>query len=204
MCAFSEIDSESAETFRVTFDTNPPILTQLGNLNRTRNKGKMVVHGDYVYIFGGYCTKVAERMKIGEWRWSNLASMKQDRIDFGVCVLERRIYLLGGYFNASLEYYDIDTNNFYLLPNIQLPNQGIVCAVIDDLIYAISHRHQRVFNKDFQLIQSQDYIFMIEPWSCSDVTVRGSTFTFIYIKDDTRKVCSFDSISISLRDIKYF
>ena len=84
----------------------------------------MVVHGDYVYIFGGNNgsdLNKAERMKIGEWRWSYLPNMKEARYIFGVYVSENRIYLIGGRNNTSVEYYDIDTNNFYLLPGISVP-----------------------------------------------------------------------------------
>ena len=35
-------------------ETNPPFLTQLGDLNTARYCAKMVVHEDYVFIFGGY------------------------------------------------------------------------------------------------------------------------------------------------------
>ncbi len=65
---------------------------------------KMVVHGDYVYIFGGYYLNEAEWMKIGEWRWSKLPSMKEGRYDFGVYESESRIYLIGGYYNTSIEF----------------------------------------------------------------------------------------------------
>jgi hypothetical protein len=165
----------------------------------------MVVHGDYVYIFGGYnqnsgYLNKAERMKIGEWRWSNLPNMKEARWDFGVYVSDNRIYLIGGGQNTSIEYYDIETNNFYLLPNIQVPLEGIVCAVIDDLIYAVGKQHLRVFNKDFQLIQSLDNINNSLPNCYSDAIVRGSTF--IYINNETSKVYSFDSKSRSLRQLK--
>ena len=168
----------------------------------------MVVHGDYVYIFGGYNKNSggnlnkAERMKIGEWRWSNLPNMKEARFMFGVYVSESRIYLIGGFNNTSIEYYDIDTNSFYLLPNIQVPKPGIVCGVIGDLIYAVGKQHLRVFNKDFQLIQSQDNINNIQPCCYSDVIVRGSTF--IYINDVYNKVYSLDSTSRSLREQKSF
>ncbi len=93
-------------------------------------------------------------MKIGKWRWSNLPKMKEARNHFGLYVTGSRIYLLGGHSNTSVEYYDIDTNNFYLLPNIKLPQGGIVCAGIGDRIYAVICRHLRVFNKDFKLIKS--------------------------------------------------
>jgi hypothetical protein len=195
----------SEKTFRVTFDTNPPTLTQLGNQVYPRANAKIVAHGDYVYLFGGLSRNnfnIAERMKIGEWRWSLFAEMKEGRWDFGVYVTESRIYLLGGCSEKSVEYYDIYTNNFYLLPNIQLPEESIVCAVIGDLIYAVGRYHLRVFNKDFQLIQSQDNIINNRPRCFSDVIVRGSTF--IYINNDNRKVYSFDSTSRRLKEQKSF
>jgi hypothetical protein len=165
----------------------------------------MVVHGNYVYIFGGYngnYLNKAERMKIGEWRWSNLPNMMRERYNFGVYISETRIYLIGGYNNTSIEYYDITANNFYSLPNIQVPEGGIVCGVINDLIYAVSMYHLRVFNKDFQLIQSTDNINNSSPYCFSDVIVRGSIF--IYINSLNSKVYSFDSTSISLREQKTF
>jgi hypothetical protein len=165
----------------------------------------MVVHRDYVYIFGGFYSggihsNIAERMKIGEWRWTTLPYMKEGRSDFGVYVSESKIYLLGGENNTSIEYYDIDTNNFYLLPNVQVPENGIVCGVIGDLIYAVGFKHLRVFSKDFKLIQSQDIINNSYPGCFTDVIVKGSTF--IFINSDNSKVYSFDSSSRTLREQK--
>ena len=80
----------------------------------------MVVHGDYVYIFGGlnnngYSVNSAERMKIGEWRWSALPNMMESRGYFGVYVSENRIYLIGGVDNSSIEYYDIQLSAIQML-----------------------------------------------------------------------------------------
>ncbi len=78
----------------------------------------MVVHGDYVYIFGGLNSNYlnsAERMKIGEWRWSALPNMNKARRDFGVYVSENRIYLIGGVDNSSIEYYDIQLSAIQML-----------------------------------------------------------------------------------------
>ncbi len=141
-------------------------------------------------------------MKIGEWRWRNLLNMKEVRHMFGVSISESRIYLIGGYYNTSIEYYDIYTSNFYLVPNIQVPSGGIVCGVINDLIYAVGKQHLRVFNQDFQLIQSQDNINNIQPWCFADVIVKGATF--MYLNNWNSKVYSFDSISKSLREQKSF
>ncbi len=95
----------------------------------------MVVHVDYIYIFGGYngndLNKV-ERMKIGEWSWSALPDMKEMRRGFGVYISENRIYLIGGNSKTSVEYYDIQLNSFNLLPNIQVSKGGQICSLIDD------------------------------------------------------------------------
>jgi hypothetical protein len=166
----------------------------------------MVVHGDYVYIFGGVNSSgnlnKAERMKIGEWRWSALPNMKEARCDFGVYVSENRIYLIGGVDNRSVEYYDIQLNSFNLLPSIQVPKGGIVCSLIDDKIYALGRNNLRVFTKDFQLLQSQDNIQHPRPYCFSDVIVRGSNF--IYFNDNSSKVKCFDSASNTVRELKSF
>ena len=167
----------------------------------------MVVHGDYVYIFGGVNNSSgnlnkAERMKIGEWRWSNLPNMKEARYYFGVYVSENRIYLIGGGNNTSIEYYDVQLNNFNLLPGIQVPQGGIVCSLINDNIYALGVNSLRVFTKDFQLLQSQDNIQHSQPYCFSDVIVRGSNF--IYINNHSSKVKCFDSASKTVRELKSF
>ena len=165
----------------------------------------MVVHGDYVYIFGGYNSwdnlNKAERMKIGEWRWTALPNMVEARRDFGVYVSENRIYLIGGVYNSSIEYYDVQLNNFNLLPGIQVPIGGIVCSLINDNIYALGVNSLRVFTKDFQLLQSQN-IQHTRPYCYSDVIVRGSSF--IYINNDSSKVYTFDSASKTVRQLKSF
>ncbi len=167
----------------------------------------MVVHGDYVYIFGGANNSSsnlneAERMKIGEWRWSALPNMKEARRDFGVYVSENRIYLIGGVDNTTIEYYDVQLNSFNLLPSIQVPKGGIVCSLIDDKIYALGVNNLRVLTKDFQLLQSLTNIQHPRPYCFSDVLVRGSNF--IYFNDNSSRVKCFDSASNTVRELKSF
>ncbi len=141
-------------------------------------------------------------MKIGEWRWSALPDMKEARVYFGVYVSENRIYLIGGLNNTSVEYYDVQSNSFNLLPGIQVSQGGVVCSLIDDKIYALGVNNLRVFTKDFQLLQSQDNIQDPRPYCYSDVIVRGSNF--IYFNDESSKVKCFDSASNTVRELKSF
>ena len=191
----------------VNTTTNPPTLTRLGDLNHARWRAKLVLHGEYLYIFGGYNNQTgilntAERMKIGEFTWSTLPNMKEARLDFGVYVRENRIYLLGGYRNTSIEYYDVGVNNFFLVENTQVPSGGIVCGLINDQLYAVGKQHLRVFSRDLQLIQSRDNINNSYHYCFSDVVVRGSNL--FYINSDSSKVYSFDATSVSLRVVKEF
>jgi hypothetical protein len=201
------VNYSSSETFRVTFENNIPSLTKVGDLHFPRSGAKMVVHGDYVYIFGGlydYATysSMAERMKIGEWIWDSLPNMRESRAGFGVYLSESRIYLIGGRNNTSIEYYDLEANNFYLLANIQVPKYGIVCGVVDDLIFAVGKRLLNVLNKDFQFIQPPEYITNTLTWCTSDVIVQGKNL--IYIDNNYSNVYSFESTSMKIITKKSF
>lgn len=141
-------------------------------------------------------------MKILEWRWTQLPNMKKTRSESGLYLTENRIYLIGGLINSTIEYYDIQCNNFYILPNVKVPKEGIVCGVIGDLIYAIGYRCLRVFNKDFQLLESRNNVDILHSQCFSDVIVRESSF--IFINNNVSLVFLFDSKTRSIRIIKQF
>jgi hypothetical protein len=165
----------------------------------------MVVHGDYVYKFGGVNhaygdVNKAERMKIGEWRWNGLPNMKEARRDFGIYISENRIYLIGGYNNTTIEYYDVQRNFFNLSISIQVSRGGIVCSLINDKIYSLGVNNLKVFTKDFKYIQSLTNIKHPMPYCFSDVIVRG--YNFIYFNSNSSNVKCFDSASNTIRELK--
>lgn len=162
-------------------------IIPLGNLNTPRCNAKLVVYNGYVYIFGGYndeYLKSAERMKIGESVWKVLPNMIEGRYDFGVHIAKDKIYLIGGYHNTSIEYYDILLNCFYLLPNVQVPTYGLVCGMIDDQVYVIGRQHLRVFSEDMQLVDYKNSINNNVLYCFSDVVVRESCLYFISSAND--------------------
>jgi hypothetical protein len=187
----------------ITLSKESQSIIHLGNLNIPRCNAKLVVHDGYVYIFGGYhdeYLKSAERMKIGNSVWMQLPNMVEGRYDFGVHIAKDKIYLIGGYHNTTIEYYDVGLNCFYLLPNVQVPCYGIVSGMIGEQVYVIGRQHLRIFSEDMQLVDYRNNINNNVLYCFSDIVVRESCFYFISSANDG--VFCFDARFRTLKLIK--
>lgn len=176
-------------------------------MNVGRSQAKLVVHGEYLYVFGGYDNSndqldTAERMKIGEDEWNMLPCMKELRRDSGVYVSGNRIYLIGGRGNTSIEYYDVDLNEFFLVENVEVPEGGAICGLVDDKLYVLAPGELRVFSNDLKQLLSRYKIKNPGPYCYSNVIVKGSNL--IFINSQQNLVYSLDTQSKKLNRIHGF
>jgi hypothetical protein len=118
-------------------------------------------------------------MKIGEDEWNMLPYMNEERRDCGVYISGNRIYLIGGRYNSSVEYYDVQRNKFFLVKNVEVPEGGAVCSLINDKIYVITPCELRVFSKGLKKVLSRYKIkrsssYEIETSSSGEIEDSGS------------------------------
>jgi hypothetical protein len=184
-------------TYRVDMLTPPPCVTKLSNLRIPRGYAKLVLHKNYVYILGGklesHYQNSAERIRIDGSEWSLLAKMKERRFDFGVYAGDTKIYCIGGYYNTSIEYYDVFENKFELLNNIKVPKLGQVSGIIDDEIYSIGKTQISVFSRDFEILalkkkNKNKYIY-----SFSNIVSKGKRI--FYISNNDSKLYTYDTFT---------
>jgi hypothetical protein len=192
------------DTYLIDTSQASPICTKLGSLNTLRSRGKLVYHQGSVYMLGGTIffgdsSNKAERIGLDETKWVELPDMRESRYDFGVYAELERIYLIGGRENTTIEYYDISLESFYILPDILVPLGGIICAVIDDLIYAVGHKRWTVYSKEFKELKSENANIK-HPSSFSDVIVKNSKI--FYISSSHAIVFSFDATTHTVAQVK--
>jgi hypothetical protein len=191
------------ETYRINLTADPPEVTKLSNLNFPRQAFKLICHENYIYSFGGYTgsdSNKAEKMKLGSSNWAELPDMKEARYGFGHYISGNKIFILGGYRNTSIEYYDLFNNTFSLVNSIVVPAGGIVCGVIDEKIYAVGRYHVRVFDRDFSVIQGKDNVNDGFHYCFSNVVVVGRRM--IYVNSDIGKVCAFDAERMEMKELR--
>lgn len=192
------------DTYRIDISQVPPLCIKLGNLNTLRSRGKLVYHQGSVYMLGGTIffgdsSNKAERIGLNETKWTEIPDMREPRYDFGVYVELDRIYLIGGRENTTIEYYDISLKSFYILPDIIVPLGGVICAVVDDLIYAVGHERWTVYSKEFKQLKSENADIK-HPSCFSDVIVKSSKI--VYISSNTASVFSFDATTHTLTQVR--
>lgn len=162
------------------FNTNTGICIKLNPLNFPRGGAHLFCHGKYLYAFGGKHktpSNKAERMK---WRgnsWETLPDLKEARGYFGSYYTDYRLYLFGGDWSCSVEYFDFRELSFHLVPNIRVPKGANVVGVLDDKIY-IMNEHLTVMNKNLQIVELKKSLHDEYFGNVSDVILRGKYIVF--------------------------
>jgi hypothetical protein len=187
------------DTFKVDISKEPPKVTKLGDLNFPRGFGRLVVYEDNVFMFGGHVgmgSNKAEMMEAGQKSWKTLSDMHEARWDSGAFIRDERIYLVGGRENTSIEYLDTRNLCFYMVPNVVVPREGTICAVVNDKLYIVGGGDFKIMTREFEEIDHLHHA-NLELLNCySDVVTRGQ---FIYfINSITSKVMKFDSTTLAL------
>ena len=73
--------------------------------------------------------------------WTTVASMAEPRAEAGLAVMDKRLYIVGGYsWNTnkrlkSVEYYDIDRDKWHKTEDIETPYTGVGCCSL--MLYRI-------------------------------------------------------------------
>lgn len=192
------------DTYSLDFSSKVPTCSKYSNLNFPRSGAELIVHGEYLYAFGGSSGKdspKAERMKWYDNGWSILPDMKEGRNHFGLYKDGSRIYLIGGMGN-NIEYFDTKLSTFTLLPNMHSPGSLFIAGTIDDTIYAVNTKHILVFSKDFRILEALKNINPQSVYTCSNKITRDSSF--MYISHDYSIIYKFDGRSKGLTIFKVF
>lgn len=102
---------------------------------------KAVVHGDVIYVLGGYHgafrLEMAQRMDARRGHWSELPSMTFPRSNFVAVLVEGSIYLVGGFDGSStvslVEQYDIQTLQWHHAPDLSITCSAAAGFVFRDI-----------------------------------------------------------------------
>jgi hypothetical protein len=197
---------KSGLTYRINIDSNPPECLRLSNLNFPRGLSKLIYYEGLIYIFGGNtgwgACKKAEKMRLEETSWTRMPNMKEAREDFGVYINDRKIYIIGGLSNTTVELYDIDRDLFSFVEGVKVPRGGMVCEGIEDRIFAVGFSHVLEYSKEFEEIERKENVKHRFPHCFSEVIVRDGKM--IFVNSAKSKVYCFDAHNKSLQECLKF
>jgi hypothetical protein len=163
---------------------------KVSDLNIPRNHACLVPYGQSAYIFGGLngdAITTAERFDPAESRWTLLSNMNKARYDMGYYIHRNRIYLIGGGPNCSIEYFDTNTESFTLIPNVDIPDNGIVAGFVSNRVYVIG-KGVIVMDREFREIKRRRF----RGRYCSYGNVIGRDASLMFVNGGGRNVCEFD------------
>nr|XP_039267587.1 kelch-like protein 20 [Styela clava] len=96
------------------------------SLNEARYYASATATEEGIYIMGGYDPNRGSNLTTVEFRssvtktWMILKSMKNARRDFSSCVIDKKVYVIGGNRNpANIEEYDPETEEWRIIETIQ-------------------------------------------------------------------------------------
>jgi hypothetical protein len=194
------------DTYQIDVSTSPPVCIQLDSLNFPRSYSRLICYKDSVYNFGGFnktTSNKAEVMKLSEKSWKVLPDMKEPRRYFGDFAKNDKIYLIGGYCNTSIEYFDVRMNLFCMVEYVKVPSEGVVCGIIDERLHVVNKYHLRVYDTKFREVDGKDNICSgFYNFCFSNVVVRDGKILFVRSSDSS--VHEFDAKGKSLKRIKSF
>jgi hypothetical protein len=150
------------DTYKVDLNTENLQVTRLANLNYSRCCIRLVCNQDMVYALGGIDiendshSKKAEKMSLNGVSWAKMPDMKEARCAFGVYLKENRIYIMGGLFNNTVEYYDEELNRFEKMSNVLVPVGGVICAELNERIYVVGRECVIVMNREFERVEKKE------------------------------------------------
>jgi hypothetical protein len=188
--------SNKGDTYR--FNTKSRKFTRLGTLKYPREHAGFICDGKYLYAFGGYDNakvKRAERMHLEGNQWANLPDMNEARQCHGIVSVENRIYLIGGG-TSSVEFYNILTNTFETVPDIQVPTGGIKSVMIDEKIYIINQSELIILSKEFNILETKPLTSSRAIESCNNQVIRNKKAYFYCARAGYISV--FDAVNMTL------
>jgi hypothetical protein len=77
--------------------------------------------------------------------------MKEPRFLCGSCLIWNKIYIFGGQIRNTIEYFDIETSTFTIVPDISIDANYNIVSVMDDSIYIIDSSQLTVMDKEFKI-----------------------------------------------------
>lgn len=67
--------------------------------------------------------------------------MHYQRSDANSCSTKNRIYIVGGFSGHeclnSVEYYDVDIDEWIMIPTMNTRRSGVNCAILNDFLYVV-------------------------------------------------------------------
>ena len=127
-------------------------------MNQPRSSCKAVVYRQKIFVLGGYDGNVdlrsVECLDIMQPRpvWSQAADMITPRADFGVCVVEDRILVMGGITHNGAtnkaEAYSGDKGVWTPVPDMLNRNNGLACVTMSGLKNARIYSCQKTIGQE--------------------------------------------------------
>ncbi|KAF4528079.1 hypothetical protein B566_EDAN014612 [Ephemera danica] len=164
-------------------------LETINPLSVPRNFVNCLALDGLIYAIGGR-ESMHRRHRSGEvydtatGQWTDLpSSMRHMRSDAGVAVLNRKIYIIGGYTGAQVlsngECYDVDTGEWETIPSMNFPRSGVRCVALKDHIFAFGG-----FSGDARLNSVERYDPESREWlMLSPMSVTRSNMSAVVIRD---------------------
>ena len=123
-------------------------------MNQPRRDCKAVVYRQKIFVLGGHddggqrlrsveCLDMTQPRPV----WSPVADMITPRRYFGVCVVEDRILVMGGYATNKAEGYSGDKGVWTAVPEMPNYNAGLACVNISGLKNARTYSSQKTIGK---------------------------------------------------------
>ncbi|XP_077968287.1 kelch-like protein 38 [Styela clava] len=99
------------------------------SLNEARRQASATATGEGIYVMGGYDNNIGSTLITVEFRssvtktWMILKPMKTARAQFSSCLIDGKVYVIGGNGNpANIEEYDPETKEWKIIETIQGKN----------------------------------------------------------------------------------
>jgi hypothetical protein len=166
----------TGNTYR--YDPSKNTCISLNKLTFPRGYVHLFCLDKYLYALGGQHSDKAERMEWYGNGWCRLPNLREVRYCFGSYYSTNRLYCIGGQNNITVEYYDFELNNFFILPNITVPMGGNVVGVVNEKIYLVTNQVVSVMDLEFREIEREERKDIVNAYNLADLLVRDKFFIF--------------------------
>lgn len=114
--------------------------TEVPNMSEARSCPGVGVVGDRIFVISGKSNydsylNSCEAFNVAKWGWEPVAPIPTKRWDFGVAVIDEKIFAIGGHNGdtlADFEMLDTRADTWTKLPRMPSRRNGVAAAVVDD------------------------------------------------------------------------
>jgi Kelch motif len=154
--------------YKYSFQTEQ--WTRLKEIHDNYNP-RVITNGSYIYLIGGSNSLHEKKIFRYDPTSDNIihvTDMINERSNHGVCILNNKIYLIGGRGNngklEKCEYFDPDSNKTFAIADLPLSVEGNAAVSKEGKIYSIGGSFPQIWNKSFIFL----YDPAIDKWTTYD------------------------------------